>query len=319
MTIGLRLGLGILGVVGLLALLAPAVSPSAPSAQHVTTHPFAPPMVPRLRLADGEGWRPHVARLTLTDRLTATYTRGSALPLAWFVEGTLVRSADARHPLLWLGSDRLGRDVWTRLVYGARYSLGLAALAVVGATMIGAAVGLLAGWRGGVLDAVLMRLTDLFIVLPALYVVLLFRASLPLVMEPSTLFLLMAGVLALAGWPSVARGVRSIVAVEREREYVLAARVMGASGWRIVSRHLLPSTLPFLGTQAVLLLPAFIVAEATLSFIGLGFAEPTPTWGTLLGDTFSVRVLRDAPWLLAPAVAIALVTVAANLVREGKR
>jgi peptide/nickel transport system permease protein len=94
---------------------------------------------------------------------------------------------------------------------------------------------------------------------------------------------------------------------------------MGATGGRIVTRHLLPSILPFLGTQAVLLLPAFIVAEATLSFIGLGFAEPTPSWGTLLSDTFDVRVLREAPWLLAPAVAIALVTVAANLVREGKR
>ena len=318
MTTGLRLGIGILAVVGLLALLAPAVSPSAPSAQHLT-HPFAPPMLPRIRLANGEGWRPHVARLTLTDKLQLTYAHGPPLPLDWFAEGTLVRSADARHPLLWLGSDMLGRDVWTRLVYGARYSLGLAALAVVGATAIGAGVGLLAGWRGGVVDTVLMRLTDLFIVLPALYVVLLFRASFPLVMEPSALFLLMAGVLALAGWPSVARGVRSIVAVEREREYVLAARVMGASGWRIVTRHLLPSTLPFLGTQAVLLLPAFIAAEATLSFIGLGFAEPTPSWGTLLRDTFSVRVLRDAPWLLAPAVAIALVTVAANLVREGRR
>jgi peptide/nickel transport system permease protein len=313
-----RVGLGILGAVGLLALLAPVVSPSAPSAQH-PTHPLAPPMLPRVRLASGEGWRPHVARLTLTDMNTQAYALGPPLPLAWLAEGTLVRSADARHPLLWLGSDWLGRDVWSRLVHGARYSMGLATLAVVGATVLGAGVGLLAGWRGGVVDTVLMRVTDLFIVLPALYVVLLFRASLPLVLEPSTLFLLMAGVLALAGWPSVARGVRAIVASEREREYVLAARAMGATGWRIVTRHLLPSTLPFLGTQAVLLLPAFIVAEATLSFIGLGFAEPTPSWGTLLSDTFDVRVLREAPWLLAPAVAIALVTVAANLVREGKR
>lgn len=312
-----RTGLLMLALVGALALLAPWVSPSDPAAQHLT-HPLAPPMLPRITTATGAWGAPHVARLALTDRLSHAYRRGDALPLAWF-DGTLVRSAAPDHPLLVLGSDMLGRDVWARLTHGARYSLGLSAAAVAGATMIGACVGLLAGWRGGFLDRALMRVTDLVIVLPAVYVVLLFRSALPLVLPPGALFVVMTGVLALAGWPSVARGVRAIVVAEREREYVLAATALGASGWRVVTRHLLPATSPFLATQAVLLLPAFVVSEATLSFIGLGFAEPTPSWGTLLRDTFNVRVLRDAPWLLAPAVAIALVTMAANLVREEGR
>ncbi len=310
-----RLGLGILVAVGLLALLAPVVSPTAPWVQH-RSHPLAPPMAPRLAMAD-DTWRPHVQRLTLRDRLTHTYETGGVLPLAWFTDGTVVRSADPAHPLLWLGSDVLGRDVWARLVHGARWSLGLAATAVGGATALGALVGLVAGWRSGITDQALMRATDIAIALPALYVVLLFRASLPLVLEPGALFLLMAVVLTLAGWPSVARGVRAVVAVERQRDYVLASRAMGAGSWHVLRRHLLPAVLPFLATQAVLLLPSFIVAEATLSFIGLGFAEPTPSWGTLLRDTFNVPMLREAPWLLAPAGAIALVTVAANLVREG--
>lgn len=313
-----RTGLVVLLLVAALAVFAPFVSPSLPSAQHVS-YPVAPPMWPGVRSATGDWVAPHLARLTLVDRLALTYRRGDALPLAWFTEGTLVRSGDADHPLLLLGSDMLGRDVWTRLVHGARYSLGLATAAVIGAVGLGALVGLVAGWRGGFVDRLLMHVTDLVIVLPALYVVLLFRAALPLVLEPAALFVLMAVVLALAGWPSVARGVRAIVVTEREREYVLAAWALGASGWRVLSRHLLPATLPFLFTQAVLLLPAFVVTEATLSFIGLGFAEPTPSWGTLLRDTFNVRVLRDAPWLLAPAFAIAMVTIAANLVREGKR
>lgn len=313
-----RIGLGILLLVAALATCAPFVSPSLPSAQHVS-HQLAPPMWPRVRSATGDWVAPHVPRLTLVDRLALTYVRDGALPLAWFADGTLVRSGAADHPLLLLGSDMLGRDVWTRLVYGARLSLGLAAAAVAGATALGALVGLVAGWRGGFVDRALMHVTDLVIVLPALYVVLLFRAALPLVLEPATLFLLMAVVLALAGWPSVARGVRAIVVAEREREYVLAAIALGASGWRVLSRHLLPATLPFLFTEAVLLLPAFVVTEATLSFIGLGFAEPTASWGTLLPDSYNLRILREAPWLLAPAFAIAVVTIAANLVREGKR
>lgn len=313
-----RAGLGILVVMALLAGVAPLVSPNAPSAQH-RSHPLAPPMLPTVRGAHGEWQRPHVASLRLTDRLTHRYERGAALPLVWLSDRTLVRSASPGQPLLLLGSDPLGRDVWSRLVHGARYSLGLAALAVAGAILLGTIIGLLAGSRVGALDGALMGIADVFIVLPALYVVLLFRASLPLVLEPATLFALMAAVLTLAGWPSVARGVRAIAATERQRDYVVAAVALGAGRWRVMSRHLLPATRPFLATQAVLLLPAFIVAEATLSFISLGFSEPTPSWGTLLQDTYRSRVLFDAPWLFAPAAAIAMVTVAANLVREGQR
>jgi peptide/nickel transport system permease protein len=313
-----RTGIAILLVVAAVAALAPCVSPTSPSTQHAS-HSLAPPMLPRLRTASGDWTSPHIARLTLVDQSSLTYARGERLPLAWFADGALVRSGAPGHPLLLLGADMYGRDVWSRLVHGARYSLGLAAAAVVGAVLLGTFVGLVAGWVGGFVDRALMRVTDLVIVLPAIYVVLLFRATLPLVLEPATLFLLMTLVLAAAGWPSVARGVRAIVVTEREREYVLAATTLGASGWRVLTRHLLPATLPFIATQAVLLLPAFVVTEATLSFIGLGFTEPTATWGTLLKETFNMHVVRDAPWLLSPAVAIALVTMAANLIREGKR
>lgn len=317
--IGARgVGLIVLGLTGLSALAAPILAPTAPAAQH-PDHPYAPPMLPRVHDAD-DAWRaPHVPRLILTDRLASTYATGDALPLRWFDDGRLLTSGDADHPLLLLGADGLGRDVWSRLLHGARYSLGLSAAAVAGATMLGALIGLVAGWRGGWTDAALMGLSDLLVVLPALYVVLLFRAALPLVLSPAALFALMAGVLALAGWPTVARGVRSIVAAERGEAYVQAARGFGAGHWYMLRRHLVPAVLPFLATQAVLLLPAFVVAEATLSFIGLGFAEPTPSWGTLLRDSFNLRVLHDAPWLLSPAAAIALVTIAANLVREGDR
>jgi peptide/nickel transport system permease protein len=136
---------------------------------------------------------------------------------------------------------------------------------------------------------------------------------LPLAPPFTLLFTLMALVLTLAGWPIVARAVRAVTAVERTRESVLAAEAAGATPTWILRRHLLPAALPVVATQALLLLPAFILAEATLSFVGLGFAEPRPSWGTMLIEAAQPFALRHAPWLLAPAGAIALVTLGATL------
>jgi peptide/nickel transport system permease protein len=259
---------------------------------------------------------PSLARRALVERLPPTYrTLDKPLPLTWF-SGSIVRSADPAEPLLPLGSDSLGRDQWTRLVHGARLSLGLAASGLAGSVLIGTLVGLIAGRREGRLDGALMRVADLFIAWPALYVVLMLRAALPLTLPFATLFILMAIVLACAGWPIVARAVRAVTASERSRESVLAAQAAGASPLWILRRHLLPAAIPVIVTQALLLVPAFILAEATLSFVGLGFAEPLPSWGTMLREAINPFTLRQAPWLLAPAVAIALVTLGANLLAE---
>jgi peptide/nickel transport system permease protein len=262
---------------------------------------------------------PSLSRLKLVERLPPTYrTQDQPVPRLW-CSGRLVRSADPAHPLLLLGSDSLGRDQWTRLLHGARLSLGLAAAGLAGALLLGVLAGLVAGASGGWVDASLMRIADLCIAWPALYVVLVLRAALPLSLPFTTLFLLMAGVLALAGWPVVARGVRAVVASERTRDHVLAARAAGAShGW-ILRRHLLPAATPVLITQALLLVPGFILAEATLSFIGLGFSEPTPSWGAMLREAANPFTLRHAPWLLAPALAIAAVTLSAQLASTQKR
>jgi peptide/nickel transport system permease protein len=234
--------------------------------------------------------------------------------LAWFSNGVLVRQVDeTAGPWLLLGGDRLGRDVFARILHGARLSLTVAVVATLGALLLGALVGGLAGVAGGVVDDVLMRLADLVIVLPAMYVVLALRASLPLVLSPAAIFVLVAGILALVGWPVVARGVRAIVAAEHERDYAVAARALGMGRWRLLVRHLLPAAGGFLTTQAILLLPACILAEATLSYVGLGFPDPAVSWGTMLQDAANVAALVDAPWTLAPAVAIFLVVLAVNL------
>jgi peptide/nickel transport system permease protein len=202
------------------------------------------------------------------------------------------------------------------VVYGAPLSLGVAILGALGALTIGALIGAVAGFYGGKLDELLMRVADFVLVLPAIYVVLALRAMMPLVLSPSQVFWTIAVVFAAAGWPLPARGVRAILHGERRKEYAEAAHAIGAGRWRILLWHLLPAARGFLTTQATLLLPAFILAEATLSFVGLGFPEATPSWGVMLQDAGRGRALADAPWLLAPALAVVSTVLTLHLVSE---
>jgi peptide/nickel transport system permease protein len=241
--------------------------------------------------------------------------RTRRISLVWFSAGKLARSADERDgPWLLLGADSFGRDIFARVLYGARTSLGVAVVSSVGALLLGMLIGGVAGFLGGAVDEGLMRLAEFILVLPTIYVVLALRAVMPLVLPASTVFLLMAGIFALVGWPFVARGVRAIVAVERRRDYVVAAVSLGAGPSRLLFRHLLPASGGFLLTQATLLLPAFILAEATLSYVGLGFPDPTPSWGSMLHDASNVSAIADFPWTLSPAVAIFVVVFGVNLI-----
>src|SRR5262249_2356178 len=134
----------------------------------------------------------------------------------------------------------------------------------------------------------------------------------PIVLRPQTVFLLITTLFAVSAWPHVARGVRAIVAAERSRDYAEAARASGAGPLR-VARQLLPAARGFLAVEVVLLVPALLVSEATVSYFGLGFVEPTASWGTMLRDTGNVSMMAEAPWLLAPAVAIFVVVLSLNL------
>jgi peptide/nickel transport system permease protein len=312
-------GVVILAVMAAVGLGARFLSAN-PSDRQFSTHVYAPPMLPRVVDASGSLRAPFVYPLRLEDRLTRTFTvdRSRPMPLRLFISGALV-GVDISHGEPWfvLGTDGLGRDVLSRLAAGARTSLGVAAIAAFGALLIGASIGAAAGSSGGPIDLALMRVADFVLALPVLYVVMALRAAAPLVLEPIQVFWILVVVFALAAWPLPARGVRAIVAVERSREYAEAARSVGATYARLLLRHLLPATRGFLATQAALLIPGFIVAEATLSFVGLGFTEPIPSWGAMLQEAGRGRAVAEAPWLLAPAVAIALVVLAVNLVASG--
>jgi peptide/nickel transport system permease protein len=287
----------------IVATLAPWLAPYG-AGESFRDFLHAPPMRPHF-----DGLTPVVHPLVLADRLEQRFEadRSRTVKLPWVHH-------DAEAPVFLLGADDFGRDVLSRLLYGARTSIGLALVATLGAVLIGALAGAWAGYRGGWVDDTIMRVSDFVLVLPIIYVVLVLRAVLPLVLPASTVFLLVSGIFVVVGWPFVAKGVRAIVAVERNREYVLAARSLGASPMRILTIHLIPACAGHLLVQATLLLPAFILAEATLSYIGLGFPDPVASWGTMLAGAGNYNAVSRFPWTLTPAIAIFAIVLATNLV-----
>lgn len=291
------------------ALTAPWISPQDPWLQ-AADRAWAPPT--RVHLRDADGWhRPFMYRQIAEDRVSRTYATDTSrrIPLRWLSDGRLVTVDAADGPLLLLGADGLGRDVWARLWHGARLSLGVAVAGALGALLLGALLGAVAGASRGAADLGITALADFVVVLPGVYLVLVLRSLMPLVLDAGAVFLLLTVLFTIAGWPHVARGVRAIVATERRREYAEAARAIGAGPMRLLG-HLLPATYGFLRVEFVLIVPALLVAESTISFLGLGFPEPVPSWGLMLKDASSVSAMQLAPWTLSPALALFLVVLA---------
>ena len=310
-----RFGAWLLAATGLIAAAAPLIAPHKAN-ELFTDRAYAPPM--RIHLFDN-GWHaPFVYPLVLENRLASQYRddRSVRVPLRWFADGRLVSTAEPSQPLLLFGADSLGRDVFSRAILGARLSLGVTLAGVLGALLLGAAVGGLAGIGTRRLDDGLMLLADCLLALPGAYLVLVLRGVMRPVLRTPETFGLIALLFAFSAWPHAARGVRAIVRSERARDYAEAARAAGAGPWRLI-RHLLPAARGFLAVEIVLLVPALLVAEATISYLGLGFPDAQASWGTMLHDAANGHVLVDAPWLLAPALAVFIVVLGAQLVRSG--
>jgi peptide/nickel transport system permease protein len=252
--------------------------------------------------------------------------RYAAAEVRWFVRGDPYRwlgvvpasthlfGAPEPGRVFLLGTDEFGRDWYSRLCHGASTSLLLAPSAALLSLMLAVALGAWAGYRGGLVDAAVMRASEVFIVLPWFYVAVALRAALPLnVSGPATIAVVFA-LLAALGCAAPARLFRGLVLSLNQREFVLAARAAGADGRRILRAHMLPHLLPALWTQFLLAVPAYIITEVTLSFLGLGVAEPTPTWGGMLAPLQQYVVLTSYPWMFAPGVTIVAVCVALQVV-----
>jgi peptide/nickel transport system permease protein len=308
----------------LLVLLAGFAAPYDPVEQ-TRTHPFAPPTALHFVDADGQfHLRPFVYAMTPDPNDLDAYVEDTTqrFPVRMMVTGatyTLVPGIESRLHLFGvdapgrislLGTDGFGRDVLSRLLYGGRISIGAGLVATLCALLVGVAFGTLAGFFGGRIDAALMRAADLFMAIPWLYLLFAVRAALPLHLDTRATFLLLVAVLGVVGWARPARLIRGIVLSARERTYVTAARGFGAMSPYLLRRHILPHASGVVLTQAGLLVPQYILAEVTLSFLGLGVGEPTPSWGAMLGNLQQYSVLTSYWWMFTPAVALVAVAIA---------
>jgi ABC-type dipeptide/oligopeptide/nickel transport system permease subunit len=219
----------------------------------------------------------------------------------------------ARTNIFVLGTDKFGRDIMSRIIYGAQISLIVGVVAEIIALIIGVLFGALAGYFGGLLDSILMRITDTFFAFPALLLAIAILA----VFEKPGLFTIFIA-LGIVGWTSVARIVRGQVLTVKEQEFVEAARAMGAGNLRIILRHILPNSLAPIIVVGTLGIAGNILSEAGLSFLGLGVQPPTPSWGIMLAE--GRNLIQTAPWIcIFPGLAILFTVLGFNLLGDGLR
>jgi len=221
--------------------------------------------------------------------------------------------------LFLLGSDRLGRDVLSRILYGARISLTIGLLGIVISFSLGIVIGGLAGYHGGVFDLIVQRVIEVLQSIPSIPLWMALAAIMPVTWSPMLIYLGITAILGLLDWTGLARAVRSKLLSLREEDYVLAARLMGARSPRIIGRHLIPGFMSHLIATATMSIPGMILGETALSFLGLGLRPPITSWGILLTEARSVSTIAFYPWLLFPIIPVILVILAFNFLGDGLR
>jgi len=226
---------------------------------------------------------------------------------------------DRREQINLLGTDDLGRDVFSRLIHGARVTLSAGVIGVAFAFVLGLTLGSISGYFGGWIDGSIQRLMEFIRSIPTIPLWMGLAAALPIAWDPLFVYVLITLILALIGWTSVARVVRGQFFAIRNEDYVMAARLAGASEYRIITKHMLPSMTSYIIAALTLAVPEMILGETALSFLGLGLRPPVVSWGVLLQDAQNLRSISLAPWLLSPGVAVVMTVLAFNFLGDGLR
>jgi peptide/nickel transport system permease protein len=217
------------------------------------------------------------------------------------------------------GTDRLGRDMLSRIIYGARVSLSIGLLGVTVSFILGIVIGGIAGYEGGIVDLLVQRVIEVLQSLPSIPLWLALAAIMPITWSPLLVYFAITLILGLLDWTGLARAVRSKLLALREEDYVLAAQLMGAPKTRIIARHLIPGFLSHLIASATIAIPGMILGETALSFLGLGLRPPITSWGVLLTEAQNVNVVALYPWLMYPVIPVILVILAFNFLGDGLR
>ncbi len=246
----------------------------------------------------------------------APYTLWGIIPM----ERHLVGPLDARDPMYLLGSDRLGRDLMSRLIYGTRVSLSIGLVGVAISLTLGVVMGAVSGYYGGWVDTLIQRIIEIVSAMPTIPLWLGLAAAIPLNWSPLSVYFVVTLIVSLLSWTGLAREVRGRFFALRGDDFVTAARLDGAGERRIIFRHILPSLTSHILAVVTLAIPTMIVAETSLSFLGVGLKPPVVSWGVLLQDAQNVRTVATAPWLLIwPSLAVVLAVLSFNFFGDGLR
>lgn len=333
------ISLWVVGLFYLVALLAEFLAPADPAA-YSARYTFAPPQGLHFFTQDEAGswrWFPHVnGYKSEIDRaaMRRTYVIDPEvqIPVQFFIPSEPYRLAglipvsvklmgvtEPRAPFYVLGADRLGRDLLSRLIHGTRISLSIGLAGVTLSLFFGIVIGGFAGYYGGWFDGAVMRIIEFIRSMPTIPLWLGLAAALPRDWSALQTYFAITIILSLIGWTELARVVRGRFLSLRTEDFVTAAQLDGASDWRIVTRHMVPSFTSHIIAAATLAIPGMILAETALSFLGLGLQAPIVSWGTLLQDAQNIRTLASAPWLLAPGLCVVLVILSLNFFGDGLR
>lgn len=321
----------------LVALFAEPIAPYGPST-NFSQYTYTPPQIPRfVDTRDGFdlGWYVHGYQSevdTTSFQRVFTVDEDIKVPMGFFVKGEpyelwgiipmerhLFGPKNQDETAFMLGTDRLGRDMLSRVVYGARISMSIGLVGVALSVVLGIALGGASGFYGGRIDNIIQRIIEVIRSIPTIPLWMGLAAALPPGWSGLRVYFGITVILSFIGWTGLARVVRGRFIAMREEDFITAAKLDGSSEKRIIFRHMVPSFMSHIIASVTLSIPAMILAETSLSFLGLGLRPPTVSWGVLLQEAQNIRTVATAPWLFAPGVAIVIAVLAMNFMGDGLR